>query len=218
MLALGFRPRTGSKVLFERVLDRGLVEYAVWCCHQGHDAFHIQWGMRHALCDAYYGNEFEYARQDYVGVFPYGSESQLDIEIEKSLGVYEQHRSRMLSEMERYLRTQEEAKRNLIRWHEWHCEFAAVGAQKVEDFRRHFQDVPTTVSEAACKFMKDVEKSVRLRPERALWRCFAMLKEYQSNPMGFDGNWWSLHGRVGWAGSFYNHLGDLDALLEPYDV
>ena len=199
-------------------MERGLLEYAVWVCHRDHDAFHIQWGVRHGLSNAYYGWEFDYAREDYVGEFLYSSETELDHELESSLGVYQQRRGRMISTMERYVRTEAEAKQNLIRWHGWWKEFALAELSEPADVRRHFAGIPTPILNNLFKFMKDRARVCRLKPEIVLWDRFAILKQYQSDPAQYDGNWWALHGRVTWAGCFREHLGDLAALLEPYDV
>ncbi len=199
-------------------MERGLLEYAMWACHRDHDAFHVQCGVRHALCDAYYGEDFDYARMDYIGEFLYSSESELDVELESSLDIFQQRRGRMLAGMERYVRTQSEAKQNLICWHGWWKEFASADLHEPSDLRRHFKDIPAPILDSLFKFMKDMAKACRLKPEVVLWDCFAMLKEYQANPARFDGKWWTIHGRINWASCFREHLGDLDALLEPYDV
>ena len=215
---LGFRPRVRSRVLYERPMERGLLEYALWVCHRDCDAFHIRCGARHALCDAVYGADHDYACMDYLGEFLYSSESELDVEIVSSLDLYRECRKRRLPAIERQLRAESERKQDLIRWHGWWKEFASAGPNVPSDLRKHFVAVPAPVIDSLFKFMTQMAKACRPKPEVVLWDCFAILKEYQDHPDLYDGKWWTLHGRVHWAGSFRKHLHDLDGLLEPYDV
>jgi hypothetical protein len=217
--ALGFKSRGSSKVHYERLMPRGLVEYVVWVCHKWHDEFHIQWGVRHWCTGALFGNDWEFGCEEHICYLEYGEESELIECLGLSFEKWRGRRSRRLPEMEQFLRTNADAKRGLEEWHDWWKQFENARLRDRADFAGHFSSLPPEIVESAWDFMAHLRSAVKTEPEFERWQCFALLKAFDGKKkMTRKGDWWDYMKAAFGPRSFFGHLGDLDALLEPYDV
>lgn len=217
LMEMGFRPHGASRVLFDRPMGRGLVEYVLWVRHRYCDALHEQWGVRHGACDAYYHADSDYTRQDYPEAFEFRTEAQLASALEAAFQQWLERRRQCLFRMERFLRRNKRAKANLVRWHQMWKEYASLHPKNATDVQHYFSTLPQEMVRGAWKFVAGIPTAPRGNPSLPLWEYFAVLRECKDNPSAFKGSWWDLSDND-WSASFLEHLGNLDALLEPYDV
>jgi len=216
---LGFMPRGSSNVSYTRPVPRGLVEYVFWICHQWHDEFHIQWGVRHRCTGALFGNDWEFGCEECLCYLEYWDESVLKGALELSYEKWFQRREKRLPEMERFLRRNADAKRSLVEWHGLWKEFKRAGLGDRTDFVSYFSSLPPEIVEGAWDFMEHLRSAVKTEPEFERWECFAMLKAFDGKKkMTRKTDWWDYFQAAFGPRSFFGHLDDLDALLEPYDV